>query len=168
MKRLLLALALFFSVPLPFALAEKGDGESLSLIASEETGTTQAIEITGKDGKARKLDVELAVTPEEQAHGLMFRKSMPENHGMMFVFGNESLRTFWMKNTLISLDILFLNADGKIVKIHENAKPLDETRIPSEEPVFAAIELNGGAAARLGISAGDIVHHDTFGNSSSK
>lgn len=168
MKSLLPMLALIFFMPLPPAFAGKNGGEGSSLTASDATEQTQAIEIAGKDGRTYKFDIEIAVTPEEQARGLMFRKAMPENHGMMFVFGNEASRTFWMKNTLIPLDILFLDADGKIVKIHENAKPLDETQIPSGMPVFAAIELNGGTAARLGIVSGNIVRHDTFGNSLSK
>lgn len=168
MRFLLLTLALFFSAPLSFALAEENERLAPSLMSSDVPGKTQTVEISGDNGKSYKLDIELAVTPEEQMRGLMFRKSMPENHGMMFVFENETPRTFWMKNTLIPLDILFLDADGKIVKIHENARPLDETQIPSGAPVLAAIELNGGTAARLGIISGNIVHHDTFGNSLSK
>lgn len=168
MRFLLLTLALIFSAPLSFALAEENERQTPSLMSSDTPGKTQIVEISGDNGKYYKFDIELAVTPEEQARGLMFRKSMPGSHGMMFVFENEALRTFWMRNTLIPLDILFLDADGKIVKIHENAKPLDETQIPSGAPVLAAIELNGGTAARLGILPGNIAHHDTFGNSLSK
>lgn len=127
-------------------------------------GETYPFEIVSREGKTHKFQLEIAAAPQEQARGLMFRESMPEDHGMLFVFGHEAVRTFWMRNTLIPLDILFLDVDGRIVKIHENAKPKDETQISSELPVFAAIEINGGAARKRGIAVGDTALHQMFGN----
>lgn len=158
----------------PFSAALARENGSVKSSAVREESAAQAsqkleeqkIEIRGEGKAIHDFTVEVAVTPEELAQGLMFRKTMPKDHGMLFVFGNEAMRTFWMKNTLIPLDIIFVDADGKIVKIHENAKPLDETPISSDLPVFAAIELNGGMAKHFGLVVGDEVRHDTFGNSS--
>ena len=108
-------------------------------------------------GSAYKFEVELATTPAEREKGLMFRKTMGANAGMLFLYPDEEAVSFWMKNTLIPLDMLFLKADGRIVHIAHDAKPLDETPIPSGEPVRAVLELNGGTAAALGIKEGDRV-----------
>ena len=108
-------------------------------------------------GSAFKFEVELATTPAEREKGLMFRKAMGANAGMLFLYPGDEPVAFWMKNTLIPLDMLFLKADGRIVHIAHDAKPLDETPIPSGEPVRAVLELNGGTAAALGIKEGDRV-----------
>jgi hypothetical protein len=109
------------------------------------------------NGQSHRFEVEVAVTPAEQEVGLMFRKSMPEDSGMIFLNKIDKESTFWMKNTYIPLDMLFVARDGKIIHIKANAKPLSEDFIPSGGPVRAIIELNGGTAARLGIKAGDHV-----------
>jgi uncharacterized membrane protein (UPF0127 family) len=106
--------------------------------------------------------VELAITPDEHARGLMFRKSLPERHGMLFDFGAEQEVAFWMRNTLIPLDMLFIAADGVIRHLHENATPLSEEPIPSRYPVRAVLEIAGGSARRLGIAIGDRVVHPIF------
>ena len=90
--------------------------------------------------------------------GLMYRKTMPEDNGMLFLLSAEPKETaFWMKNTLIPLDMLFIARDCTIVNIHAGAEPLSLTPIPSGQPVTAVIELNGGRAQALGIKAGDKV-----------
>ena len=89
----------------------------------------------------------------------MFRKSLAPNAGMLFLYPDEQPVAFWMKNTLIPLDMLFLKADGSIVQIAHNAVPLDETPIPSNQPVQAVLEVNGGVAAALGIKEGDRVDY---------
>lgn len=122
----------------------------------------QALSIVGQDGKTHNLEVELALTPKEMATGLMFRESMEENHGMLFFFGQEQELRFWMKNTLIPLDMLFIKSDGTIHHIHENAIPHDLTGIPSQGPVSAVLEINGGLAAKWGISKDDKVKHELF------
>jgi uncharacterized membrane protein (UPF0127 family) len=108
---------------------------------------------------AYKFQVELATTEEARARGLMFRKSMAPNAGMLFFYPAEQPVAFWMKNTLIPLDMLFIKANGNIVHIAANAVPEDETPIPSNEPVLAVLEINGGTAAALGIKEGDRVQY---------
>jgi uncharacterized membrane protein (UPF0127 family) len=99
--------------------------------------------------------VEIAATPEEQERGLMFRRSLAPDRGMIFPYSPPADVSFWMKNTLIPLDMLFVRSDGTIVRI-ATAKPLDETTIPAGEPVVAVLEIGGGRAASLGIREGDI------------
>ena len=113
-------------------------------------------------GARHDFKVELALTPAQQQKGLMNRTEMADDHGMLFFFGDERPRSFWMKNTLIPLDILFIGKGGVIVNIHENAIPHDLTSIPSSGPAAAALELNGGTAARLGLAAGDRIIHPLF------
>ena len=137
---------------------------SLAAAALAETRTSPLVIDT--EGGARRFTVELAVTPEEQAQGLMFRRALPADAGMLFDLGGSRPATFWMKNTLIPLDMLFIAADGRIAAIHERAVPLSEAMIESKVPVRAVLELNGGTAARLGIHEGDVVHHALFGNAS--
>ncbi len=103
------------------------------------------------------FSVEIANTEAKREQGLMFRESMPENAGMLFLFGTSKPVEFWMKNTLIPLDMLFIGSDGKIRNIAARAVPLSTVPIPSAGPVVSVLELNGGAADRLGIKAGDQV-----------
>ncbi len=110
-------------------------------------------------GSAYKFEVEVVTTPETRAQGLMYRKSMAANAGMLFIYPGEQAVSFWMKNTLIPLDMLFLKADGSIAHIAHNALPLDETPIDSGAAVKAVLEVNGGTAAALGIKEGDRVEY---------
>lgn len=122
----------------------------------------EALVIKTAKGKEHTFTVEIARTPSEQAYGLMNRKSMDKDHGMLFVFLTEDERSFWMKNTLIPLDMIFIQADGTIHRIHDSAIPHDLTPVNSRGPVLAILELNGGRAADLGIKAGDKVFHKAF------
>lgn len=124
------------------------------------------VTIVDSSGGQHAFTVELALTREQMAQGLMNRPEMAQDAGMLFWFGKrEREQAFWMKNTLIPLDMLFIRADGRIHHIHENARPLDETSIPSQGPVSAVLEINGGLSRKLGIAPGDMVHHPLFGNS---
>lgn len=109
--------------------------------------------------------VELAVTGPQMQKGLMHREHLAANAGMLFYFGDEAERGFFMRNTLIPLDMIFIRQDGRIHSIHENAIPHDETTIFSKGPVAAVLEINGGLSKKLGIRAGQTVHHQFFGNS---
>ena len=102
------------------------------------------------------IDIWLADTAEKQTEGLMFvsDEEIAENQGMLFVFSDERLRSFWMKNTIISLDIAFARADGEIVAMH-TMPPLTVRGFPSIEPAMFALELEAGTLARLGVSVGD-------------
>lgn len=111
-----------------------------------------------------QFTVEMAVTFSQQETGLMFRKSLAPNAGMLFDFRNEQETQFWMKNTLIPLDMLFIKANGTIARIAVNAKPLSEESIPSYEPVRAVLEIAGGRAGQLGLKPGGKVHAAIFGN----
>ena len=111
-----------------------------------------------------RFSVEMAETPQEQEQGLMFRRSLPADAGMLFDFGTTQPAAFWMKNTLIPLDMVFIAADGRVADIHERAVPLSEATIYSKVPVRAVLELNGGTVSRLGIHLGDVLHHPIFGN----
>ncbi|MBU1173864.1 MAG: DUF192 domain-containing protein [Alphaproteobacteria bacterium] len=105
------------------------------------------------------FSVELADTPAEQAKGLMFREALAEDAGMLFDFHEERQASFWMQNTLVPLDMLFIAADGTIRNIHLNARPLDPTSIPSEGPVRFVLEISGGRSKEIGARAGDRVSH---------
>jgi uncharacterized membrane protein (UPF0127 family) len=122
---------------------------------------TSSLTITTAKG-AQRFAIELALTPAQQEQGLMFRRELAPDAGMLFVFPQTLPTAFWMKNTLIPLDMLFIAADGRIADIHERAVPLTEANIPAKMPVKAVLELNGGTVARLGIKVGDVVHHAAF------
>lgn len=108
--------------------------------------------------KGEKFSVELAETTEKQALGLMFRDEMAADHGMLFIFPREGMRSFWMKNTRIPLDIFYFDEDLELVSVSENARPC-KTRncpsYPSKGPARYVLELNAGKAAELGVQAGD-------------
>ncbi len=116
------------------------------------------------DSGPKRFTIEVATTQQQQEQGLMFRRSLPPDAGMLFDFGTTQPAAFWMKNTLIPLDMLFIAADGHIADIHERAVPMSEATIYSKVPVRAVLELNGGTVSRLGIHLGDVVHQAIFGN----
>lgn len=107
-----------------------------------------------------KLAIELVDTPESRARGLMFRKELAPDAGMLFDFETERETAFWMQNTYIRLDMLFIGADGVVRSIHTNAVPHDTTPIPSGVPVRFVLEIPGGRAAELGARVGDRLEHD--------
>ena len=113
----------------------------------------------------KKFHVELADNDQSRARGLMFRTQMAPDAGMLFDFKQEAPASFWMRNTLLPLDMLFIRADGTIHHIHQRAIPHDETGIDSNGPVLAVLELNGGTVQRLGIKPGDKVEHPIFAKS---
>jgi uncharacterized membrane protein (UPF0127 family) len=107
-----------------------------------------------------RFTVELAETQEKQALGLMFRDSMPDDHGMLFLFPVEGMRSFWMKNTRIPLDIFYFDSELKLVSVSENARPCKTRRCPgypSSGPAKFVLELNAGKAAELNTRPGDIL-----------
>lgn len=108
------------------------------------------------------FNVELAVSPQDRARGLMFRESMPQRSGMLFVFDPPQRVAFWMKNTLIPLDIIFLDRTGTVTGVHENAIPHDESLIEGGDSVFAVLEINAGLAERYLITPGTQMQHKVF------
>jgi uncharacterized membrane protein (UPF0127 family) len=137
-----------------FVLSLAPLGPAGRLIAAD----LQYLEITSKNG-VHVFAVEMAVTPEQQANGLMFRRELPEGQGMLFDFGHEQPTSFWMKNTYIPLDMIFIRGDGRIARIAENTVPLSESLVSSGGPVRAVLEVIGGTAKKLGIAPGDRVAH---------
>ena len=105
----------------------------------------------------RTLDIEIADDDYQRETGLMHRSSMGNHQGMLFIFEEEANRGFYMKNTLISLDIIYIDKDGKIVSFAENAKPLDETSLPSEVPAQYVLEINGGLSEEWLLEIGDTI-----------
>jgi uncharacterized membrane protein (UPF0127 family) len=111
-----------------------------------------------------KFEVELALNDAERSRGLMYREKLGPYDGMLFDFHQDAPVSFWMKNTLIPLDMVFIAGDGTIKHVHANAVPLSTDAIPSQFPVRAVLEINGGSARLLGIKPGDKVKHSIFGN----
>ena len=115
--------------------------------------------VVDRGGKKLTFKVELADTPEAQAKGLMFRTELGDFEGMIFPSAVPEARAFWMKNTLIPLDMIFAGPDGVVKTVHENAVPLDETAIPGGPGIYAVLEINGGLARRMGIAPGAELRH---------
>jgi hypothetical protein len=121
----------------------------------------QTLEIASKTG-VHAFAVEFVDNDTDRAKGLMYRKELPEGRGMLFDFQREQEVSFWMQNTYIPLDMLFIRADGWILSIAENTEPLSTRMIPSGGPVRAVLEVIGGTARKLGIAPGDRVGHPIF------
>jgi uncharacterized membrane protein (UPF0127 family) len=113
-------------------------------------------------GGPKTFSVEVMRNDEDRARGLMFRRYLPPDRGMLFDFAGEQQVAMWMKNTLIPLDMVFIRKNGTIARVAENAEPESTRTISSGEPVLGVLELNGGTAAKLGIKAGDHVQHPLF------
>lgn len=123
-----------------------------------------AIETVG--GARYEIAVELALTPRQQAQGLMYRRDLAADSGMLFVYRRDGPVNMWMKNTLIPLDMLFLARDGRIVRVAERTVPHSLATISSGESVAGVLELNAGSVQRLGVAVGDRVIHRALGGGS--
>jgi uncharacterized membrane protein (UPF0127 family) len=147
----------FWLLPLLLLVASGG----LAVAQLAQFPTAELTVVTA--GGSHKFTVELATTPAQMEQGLMFRRSLAPDSGMLFDFKTPSMATMWMKNTLIPLDMLFVDEHGRIVNIAERAVPESTDTIAAAAPVRAVIELNGGTVARLGIRPGDQVVFPIFG-----
>lgn len=149
MKQLFSACLILASValaPLAYAQLETGD---LSIVTDQST---------------HSFVVELANDPDEIQTGLMHRESMEKAAGMLFDFGQPRAASMWMKNTLISLDMLFIGAEGEVIAVAHNTVPGSLRTVGADVPVKGVLEINGGLAAELGIEPGDTVKHEIFKN----
>ena len=126
-------------------------------------GAPEALAIVSNNTR-HEFQVEIADDSAEQARGMMFRDVVEPDTGMLFEFGGSEIRSIWMKNTSVFLDVLFVREDGRIVKVVHSAKPYSLRSMSSEFPVAAVLELAGGQVSELGIQTGDIVEHEFFGN----
>ena len=147
---------------LAFALALAAGCGSVHGQAANKQGPVEPLEIVTHDGRTLKFQVEFVDTDETRERGLMFRKSLAPDAGMLFDFITEQPVAFWMKNTLIPLDIIFIGKDGRIVNIARQAKPMDETPLPSDGAIRGVLEIKGGRAAELDIEPDDLVKHRIF------
>ncbi|KAB1076293.1 DUF192 domain-containing protein [Methylobacterium planeticum] len=129
--------------------------------APAEALATEPLTIRSKTG-AHAFAVEVMRDDASRARGLMFRRHMAADHGMLFDFGQTLPVNMWMKNTYLPLDMVFIRADGTVARVAADAEPLSTRVIPSGEPVLSVLELNAGTAAKLGIRAGDRVEHSLF------
>ena len=141
-------------------------GSALGLILL--AGAVQAdcapgtVEVRSGSGSVMRFTVEIADTVEERSQGLMNRPAMPTSAGMLFVYQAPQRASFWMRNTLIPLDMIFADATGTVQRVHENALPHDETPIDGGSGILAVLEINGGLARRLGIGPGTVMRHAVF------
>jgi uncharacterized membrane protein (UPF0127 family) len=132
---------------------------TLALLFPSETVTAagqQTLEIASKSG-VHIFSVEVVDNDADRAKGLMYRKELPEGRGMLFDFHRDQEVSFWMQNTYIPLDMIFIRGDGQILRIEENTTPLSTRMIPSRGPVRAVLEVIGGTSRKLGIAPGDRV-----------
>ena len=125
-------------------------------MAPAQAGGQATLEIVSKTG-VHAFIVELATKDNERSRGLMFRKELPEGRGMLFDFERDQPVAFWMHNTYIPLDMIFIRGDGSILRIAENTEPLSDRLVPSGGPVRAVLEVIAGTARKLGIAPGDRV-----------
>lgn len=153
-RRLLLAAV---AAPVLFGIALAQDAPQPEL-------PRQHIVIVTHDGKRHDFHVEVAMTPDQQTVGLMFRPTVPEDGGMLFDWGGERPSQMWMKNTIASLDMLFISADGHVRTVAERTVPQSLAVIDGRVPVRATLELAAGTAERLDIRVGDLVESAVFGN----
>lgn len=141
----------------------------IAAAAQEPTGPQpelpkEKLVIVGRDGTTHDFMVEMAISPAQQTVGEMFRKTIPEDGGMLFDWGAPRDSQMWMKNTLVPLDMVFINQDGTIRSIAEDTVPQSLATIDSHGPVRATLELAGGLTAKLNIRVGDKVQQRIFGN----
>lgn len=122
---------------------------------------TDTVTLRGDWGQAR-FSVELADTPQTRSQGLMHRESMPKSAGMLFIYDAPQRATFWMRNTLISLDMIFTDDTGVVQHVHHRAIPGDETTIDGGDGILTVLEINGGLARAMGITPGSEMRHPAF------
>jgi hypothetical protein len=122
------------------------------------------IEVRGQGGVTR-FTIEVADTNAERSQGLMFRENLPASAGMLFIYDSPRRASFWMKNTLIPLDMIFADKTGTVTRIHENAVPGDQTSIDGGPGVQFVLEINGGLARRLGVAEGSALRHPAIDQS---
>jgi len=148
---------LWLSSAAPSVAGANNGAQQLDRLFSRST-----LQIATSDAKLHKIDIWVADNDSRRMRGLMFVEDLADDAGMLFVYPESQEVSIWMKNTPLSLDILFVNADGRVHRVFENAKPQSLDTIPSDGPVLAVIELKAGSAARLNIRPGAQVIHPAF------
>ena len=134
---------------------------ALAMDAPPRQGNLERLEIVTASG-THEFSVEVMRGGPQRERGLMFRRFLPQERGMLFDFATEKPVTMWMKNTYLPLDMIFIGRSGKVVGLAENTEPLSEKIIPSGVPAYGVLEVNAGTAARIGLRIGDSVRHPLF------
>ena len=161
MKKLVFLSALLALVSAP-ALAQVTDFDPTARDAVVEYGGPDDVVIETDEGPVTII-AEIAETPEQRQRGMMWREEIGDNEGMLFDFGEVRQVNIWMRNTLISLDVIYIREDGTIAKIIAHAQPLSRRQLRSDVPVASVLEIGPGRSEALGIEPGDLVRHDLFG-----
>jgi len=163
-KNLQMKKLLFLSIVIAFVFSTVNCKEThkkdTKVLTKEISFTKEAAGVLKKaetDSIIARLALEIAEGDYETQTGLMYRKSMQPNHGMLFIFPNEQRRSFYMKNTEFALDIIYLNSKNEVVSIQKNAQPLDQTSLPSEAPATYVLEVNAGLSDQWGLEADDVL-----------
>lgn len=146
------------------AVAVPATAQFANTEAGPQTGLAKSRLTIATPGGVRTFTVELANTPNSREIGMMWRGHVGRSEGMLFQFPAAQRLSFWMKNTMIPLDIIYIRANGTISQINRNAVPFSLTPIPGHEPTIACLEIGGGEAERQGIAVGQIVRHPIFRN----
>lgn len=142
-----------------YGSACKQDKKSVKTVVITFKKEGELILRKSNDSIVKTIDIEIADDEYQTQTGLMYRESMLDNQGMLFVFDEESYHSFYMKNTKIALDIIYIGADKKIVSFQKNAQPMDETSLPSDAPAKYVLEINAGLSDRWDLEIGDIIEY---------
>jgi len=157
MKKILIAASVILAVVLYAGCKENTSNQNINL--TKEVTFTKHGELSllkaETDSVVASFDIEIADDEYKTQTGLMYRSSMEENHAMLFIFPNEQMRSFYMKNTEFSLDILYFDANKKLINLHEKTQPFNEGSLPSSAPAKYVLEINGGLSEQWNLEAGD-------------
>lgn len=163
-RRLALAAALVLASTAGSGISQPGVFSSPAFAQAQPQAETavEPLTITTASGK-HVFSAEVMRTDEQRSRGLMFRRYMPPDRGMLFDFKQEQPVMMWMKNTYLPLDMVFIARNGTVINVAENTEPMSERTIPSAGPAYAVLEVNAGTAKRIGLKRGDKVSHPMFG-----
>ncbi len=161
LSRLILATAV--AVPVALAACEPNAQQQAQQAQPAAPRVTDSLTIESEGGVRHVFRIEVAVTPEQKATGLMFRRELAADAGMLFTYDSPQVIQMWMRNTLIPLDMVFIAADGRVINVAERTVPESLAIIPSAGQALGVLEVAGGTAARLRIRPGDKVIHPFFG-----
>jgi len=159
MKRILISAAVIASCYGFYSCKDNTNKEVLTKEVVFKKEGELSLRKAANDSVIKTIDIEIAESEYETQTGLMYRKSMQTDRGMLFIFEDEIGRSFYMKNTEFSIDIIFINAEHKIVNIQKNAKPYDKTSLPSAAPAKYVLEVVAGMSDQWGLEAGDSVQY---------
>ncbi|MBW2938665.1 DUF192 domain-containing protein [Aureisphaera sp. CAU 1614] len=157
MKRRIISILVLASLLQAYSCKDTSENKVLTKEITFKKEGELILKKAENDSVLATLEIEISETEYETQTGLMYRKSMEQNRGMLFIFEREARKSFYMKNTEFPLDIIYVNSDLKVVSIQKNTKPFDESSIPSQVPAKYALEVNAGLSDQWGLEVGDII-----------